>query len=219
MTFAADFFFSFRSPYSYIGLVKLRDRLKDHDVAIRLRPVYPMAVRLPGFFKRSNPLMVKYVALDTARVAQQADIPFHFPRPDPIVQDMESLDVSPEQPYIHRLTRLAAAAQLEGRSLEFANAIAPVLWDGSVIGWDEGDHLSRAAASAGFDLEALDAAIVAAPERYETVIKDNENDLGAAGHWGVPTFVFRGEPFFGQDRLDALFWRMKSYNLQHMPTE
>lgn len=219
MTLAVDFFFSFRSPYSYIALEKLRDMERDYDVAIHLRPVYPMAIRVPGFFKRSNPLMVKYVALDTARVAQQADIPFHFPRPDPIVQDMESLDVSPEQPYIYRLTRLAAAAQLEGRSLAFANAIAPVLWDGSVIGWNEGDYLSRAAASAGFDLDALDAAIVAAPERYDVVIKGNEGDLGAAGHWGVPTFVFQGEPFFGQDRIDALFWRMKSHGPKRMVSE
>jgi 2-hydroxychromene-2-carboxylate isomerase len=24
------------------------------------------------------------------------------------------------------------------------------------------------------------------------------------GHWGVPTFVFENEPFFGQDRIDLL---------------
>jgi 2-hydroxychromene-2-carboxylate isomerase len=30
------------------------------------------------------------------------------------------------------------------------------------------------------------------------------------GHWGVPTFVFEKEPFFGQDRIDLLIWRMQS---------
>jgi hypothetical protein len=30
----------------------------------------------------------------------------------------------------------------------------------------------------------------------------------SAGHWGVPTLVFQGEPFFGQDRIDVLRWRL-----------
>jgi len=36
----------------------------------------------------------------------------------------------------------------------------------------------------------------------------------AAGHWGVPLMVFEGEPFFGQDRVDALLWRMEQRGLQ-----
>jgi 2-hydroxychromene-2-carboxylate isomerase len=183
------------------------------DVEVTLRPVYPLAVRVPGFFKRANPQFAKYVVLDSSRVAQREGIPFRFPRPDPIVQDMTTLDVAAEQPYIHRLTRLAAAAQLEGRSLALTQAIAPVLWDGSVKGWNEGDHLARAASAAGFDLATLDAAIAADPDRYEGVIAGNERDHAASGHWGVPTFVFEGEPFFGQDRIDLLIWRMESRGL------
>ncbi len=30
-----------------------------------------------------------------------------------------------------------------------------------------------------------------------------------AGHWGVPLFVYRGEPFYGQDRMDQLIWRVE----------
>ena len=121
--------------------------------------------------------------------------------------------VAAEQPYIHRLTRLGAAAQIEGRSLAFARAISRVLWDGSITGWNEGDHLANAAAAAGFDLAAMDAAIAADPERYERVISGNEQDHAASGHWGVPTFVFENEPFFGQDRIDLLVWRMESKGL------
>ena len=155
MAFSVDLFFSFRSPYSYLALTGTRRMVAAWDVEVTLRPVYPLAVRVPGFFKRANPQFAKYVVLDSSRVAQREGIPFRFPRPDPIVQDMTTLDVAAEQPYIHRLTRLAAAAQLEGRSLAFTQAIAPVLWDGSVKGWNEGDHLARAASAAGFDLAAL----------------------------------------------------------------
>ena len=213
MTFAVDLFFSFRSPYSYLALTKTRQMVADYDAAVRLRPVYPLAVRVPGFFKRANPQFARYVVRDSMRVAEQAGIPFRFPRPDPIVQDMATLEVASEQPYIHRLTRLGAAAQSKGRSLTFVDAIAPVLWDGSINGWNEDDHLARAAAAAGFDLAALDAAITAEPDRYEQIIVENEKDHAASGHWGVPTFVFEGEPFYGQDRIDLLIWRMQRKGL------
>src|SRR5262249_30315277 len=173
MTLAVDLFFSFRSPFSYLALPKTIKLVEDYDLAVNLRPVYPLAVRVPGFFKKTNPQFIHYVVLDSSRVAQREGIPFRFPRPDPIVQDRTTLEVAAEQPYIHRLTRLGAMAQLEGRSLEFTSAIARVLWDGSVTGWNEGDHLARAAEKAGFDLAAMDAAISTEPDRYAQVIADN----------------------------------------------
>jgi 2-hydroxychromene-2-carboxylate isomerase len=214
MTLSVDLFFSFRSPYSYLALPRVLKLVADYDLNVILRPVYPLAVRVPGFFKKTNPQFLRYVAIDSSRVAMRENIPFRFPRPDPIVQDMTTLDVAEHQPYIHRLTRLGAAAQIEGRSLAFARAISRVLWDGSVTGWNEGDHLANAAAAAGFDLAAMDAAIAADPDRYERVIADNEQDHAASGHWGVPTFAFENEPFFGQDRIDLLVWRMESKGLR-----
>ena len=124
-----------------------------------------------------------------------------------------TLEIAAHQPYIHRLTRLGAAAQLEGKSLPFTYAITRPIWDGSVAGWPEGDHLAKAAAAAGFDLAAMDAAITADPDRYEKIIAGNERDHANSGHWGVPTFVFENEPFFGQDRIDLLVWRMESRGL------
>jgi len=213
MPLSVDLFFSFRSPYSYLALTKTMKMTADYDVAVNLRPVYPLAVRVPGFFKRTNPQFARYVVLDSSRVAQHENIPFRFPRPDPIVQNMTTLDVAEHQPYIHRLTRLGAMSQLEGRSLEFVSAVAPMLWDGTVKGWNEGDHLARAAAAAGFDLPVMDKAIEADPDKFEAVIAGNERDHAASGHWGVPTFVFEREPFFGQDRIDLLIWRMESKGL------
>jgi len=210
---SVDLFFSFRSPYSYLALTRTRKMVADYAVAVNLRPVYPLAVRVPGFFKSTNPQFAKYVVLDSMRVAKHENIPFRFPRPDPIVQDMTTLEVAEHQPHIHRLTRLGAASQIDGRSFAFTDAIARVLWDGTVKGWNEGDHLARAAEAAGFDLAAMDTAIAADPDRFEVVIKENEAAHAACGHWGVPTFAFDNEPFFGQDRIDLLIWRMESKGL------
>ena len=78
--------------------------------------------------------------------------------------------------------------------------------------WDQGDHLAKAVASAGLDLVELDAAIAEGDHLAE--IEQNQQALDAAGHWGVPTMVLRDEPFFGQDRIDTLRWRLDQYGLK-----
>lgn len=213
MTLSVDLFWSFRSPYSYLALPRTMRLVAEYDVAVAARPVYPLAVRVPDFFKRADPRFARYVAIDSMRVAQREGIPFRFPRPDPIVQNMSTLEVATEQPYIHRLTRLGAAAQRAGRGLPFIYEVSRVLWDGTVARWDEGDHLAAAAARAGCDLAALDAAIQADPAPFDAIIAANERDHAASGHWGVPTFVFEREPFFGQDRIDLLIWRLEQKGL------
>jgi len=213
MTLSIDLFWSFRSPYSYLATPRLVEMQRDYDLNINVRPVYPLAVRSGEFFGQVNPMWIPYLMRDTYRISQMLGLPYRWPRPDPVVVDPATRAATPNQPYIHRLTRLGALAQEEGRALEFACAIAPVLWDGSVTGWNEGDHLAKAAAAAGFDLAAMDAAIVSDPDHYERIIAGNERDHAASGHWGVPTFVFENETFFGQDRIDLLIWRMESKGL------
>jgi 2-hydroxychromene-2-carboxylate isomerase len=50
-------------------------------------------------------------------------------------------------------------------------------------------------------------------EELDAEIADNQKALEAAGHWGVPTLVFEGEPFFGQDRIELAVWRMQQKGL------
>jgi 2-hydroxychromene-2-carboxylate isomerase len=125
--------------------------------------------------------------------------------------DPETRAYPREQPYIHRLTRLGMAATERGRGLEFIEQIGRLIWDGSVRGWNEGDHLARATDRAGLDLAELDAAITAPgeAERLDAMIADHQARQRAGGHYGVPLMVFDGEPFFGQDRFDQLKWRMQ----------
>ena len=214
MSLSVDMFFSFRSPYSYLALSKTRKVVREFDVEVKLRPVYPLAIRVPNFFKNAHPKLPGYVMLDSLRVAESQGTPFRWPVPDPVVQDMDSLEVASVQPYITRLTRLGAAAQIEGASLIFADAVGSMLWDGSVDGWNAGNHLAKAAHKAGLDLVQMETAIDANPDLYDRLIQENENALADAGHWGVPTYVFEGEPFFGQDRIELLVWRMQSRGLR-----
>ncbi|MEQ9145728.1 MAG: DsbA family protein [Parvibaculaceae bacterium] len=208
-----DLFWSFRSPYSYLVTKRIVALTKGYQVTVNVRPVYPIAVRLDGFFKTVNPMWPPYLLKDTVRVAQMEGLPYAWPSPDPVVMDVASGEVPKDQPYIHRLTRLGCAAVEEGKGLAFIDEVSSIIF-GGVKNWHEGDHLKEAAKRAGLDLAVLDAKIEADPDRYEAIISANEAAQKEAGHWGVPLMVFDGEPFFGQDRLSHLIWRMEQNGLQ-----
>ena len=213
MTLALQLYWSFRSPYSYIALPRVVALARTHDVAVEMRIVHPAVLRNPAYFRTMNPLARPYFMLDSARAAAFHGLPFRRPVPDPVVQDPVTLTVAADHPLARRLGRLGIAAAARGRGLEFCDAVARLLWDGGTDGWDQGGHLAAAAAQAGLDLAELDAAVAADPDHHERVLDDNDRALRAAGHWGVPTFVFDGEPFFGQDRFDVLLWRLRQHGL------
>ena len=207
MTLSVDLFFSFRSPYSYLATKRLREMAAERDIPIRPRPVYPLAVREPGFFKKIRPQWVPYLLTDVVRLAEYLGRPIGMLDPDPIVMDLSTGEVDENQPHIGRLTRLGVIAAEDGaaRGWAFLDAVSACIWSGQA--WTKGDVLAEAVAAEGFDLAAMDAQQTAEQDRLEAVIRGNEDEQ-AKHHWGVPLMVYRGEPFFGQDRLDLLEWRL-----------
>jgi 2-hydroxychromene-2-carboxylate isomerase len=213
MALKVDVFWSFRSPYSYLATPRLAALAERYDLDVRVRPVYPLAVRTPGFFKRQNPRWPQYVARDALRVAQMLGMPFGLPQPDPIVMSFSTGEVAAEQPYIGRLTQLGQAAAEAGRGLPFITEVSRLIWGGEVRGWNEGAHLARAAERAGLELTQLEQARDTRREQLESAIEESQRRLQEVGHWGVPTMVFEDEPFFGQDRIEALVWRLCQHGL------
>jgi len=201
-----DLFWSFRSPYSYLAVPGALDVVERYDVDIQFRPVLPLAVRSPEFFNPDNQLKVRYILIDYPRRAELLSMNPGWPSPDPIVQDMETFKVAKEQPYIHRLVYLGVEAQRRGRGLQFAYEASQLLFGGTQ-GWDQGDHLKEAAGRAGLDLDSMEESI-ADPTSHREEVDANQEALDSSGHSGVPTFVYEGEPFFGQDRIDSLCFRL-----------
>jgi 2-hydroxychromene-2-carboxylate isomerase len=214
MTLSVDLFWSFRSPYSYLATPRLVEMQREYDLNIKVRPVYPLAVRSGQFFGQVNPMWIPYLLRDTFRLSQMLGLPYRWPRPDPVVVDPNTRAATPNQPYIHRLTRLGCAAAETSHGLDFLNEVSRTIWSGKIQNWHEGDHLAEATKRAGLNLAELDAKIAAAPDKYEAIIQANQKAHADSGHWGVPTMAFEGEPFFGQDRLDVLLWRLKQNGLE-----
>ena len=211
-----DVYWSFRSPWSYLATRRLRDWQEQYQLQVNFRVVYPIAIRTPEFFQQVQPQWFSYFQTDVYRVAEFLELPFVWLNPDPVIQLTNAegqRQTGTEQPYIHRLSRLGVLAEEMGQGIEFADEVSSLIWGGTEH-WDQGDHLAEATTSAGLDLVEMDRRVVDDAERLESVIQSNQLDHERAGHWGVPTCVYKDEPFFGQDRLDVLLWRLKKEGLQ-----
>lgn len=213
MTLSADLFFSFRSPYSYLAVGRYRAMAEEYDLDITLCTVWPIATRDPDLLFTGNPAVPRYIMADSLRTAQMLGIPYRWPRPDPVVQDLSTREIAPNQPLIRRLCRLGQAATRRGKGLIFADEVSRVIFSGEVDDWHEGDHLAKAAERAGLDLAKLDSEVQSDAAALDGEIEENQKALEDAGHWGVPTLVFEGEPFFGQDRIETAKWRMEQNGL------
>lgn len=209
MTRPIDLYWSFRSPYCYLSMARLFALPEEMDVSITLRHVWPGAMRRQGYFDRLHPNYMTYNGLDSPRTAAYLGIPYARPVPDPLVFDPVTREPIADQPYIRNLTRLALAARELGHGNAFLQALMSLLWDGEIQGWDTGDHIEKRATGIGLDYAQLMQLANDKSEAFDAEVDANGKLLDAAGHWGVPCMVFKGEPFFGQDRVDMLIWRIR----------
>jgi 2-hydroxychromene-2-carboxylate isomerase len=213
MALSVDVFWSFRSPYSYLVTPRLRALAETYDVDVRIRPVYPLAVRSEGFFTKQDPLYIPYLMRDIRRLADFLGLPLAWPNPDPVVINRATLNGEPVQPHLDLLMPLGVLAGRTPCGLAFYDEVSRLIWRGGERPWNEGDQLREAVGRAGLDIGLLTSAAEAQAADIAAEIEANQDAHRAAGHWGVPTMVFEDEPFFGQDRFEVLVWRLKQRGL------
>lgn len=207
-----EIYWSFRSPYSYLVCDRLIDIKRDYDLDTEFRPVRPLALREPDFFSKGRKQFVPYLLKDVFREAERLGVPIAWPNPDPIRMDLATGTVDKDQPHMDRIMPLGIAASELGGGLEFASAVARRIWSGAG-GWCEDENLAEAAAAAGLDLAGLDGWAAENIDKVADIIARSE-DAQMEYHWGVPLMILDGEPFFGQDRIDALIWRLNQRGLR-----
>jgi len=158
-----------------------------------------------------------------ARSGKYEGGPFRFADPDPVAQNHWPFEnahsgyIIPldQQPYIAWLVRLGNAAELAVKCLDYVSQVSPLIWGGQSDFWPA--DVEAAFNRTGLDYGATIEDIQENPGKYDAVWQKSQVAFEASGHGGVPCGVFRGEPFFGQDRFDVLFWRLRQSGLTTRP--
>jgi 2-hydroxychromene-2-carboxylate isomerase len=177
-----DFFFSFRSPYSYLAAPRAFALADRYDIDFAFRGVMPMAMR-----GQSVPVSKRLHTLrDAKREADRLGMPFGRLH-DPIGDGAR------------RCLVVAEHAADAGRVREFVLEASRGIWsEAADVASDRG--LRPLCERAGLEWARCAAAIEdpALAERVDA----NTAELVALGHWGVPVFALAGELFWGQDRIE-----------------
>ena len=192
-----EYYFALASPWSYLGNDRLREIAAAHGAAID-----PVIVDYDRMFAAAGtiplpqrpPLRKAYRLVELRRWSAWRGVPL-VPEPRHYRGEVEEPD--------ERLAALmVTAARAAGEdSLALAHAIGRALWAEERFPFVRSELLSIAQA-VGLDGPSL----LAAAERPETArLYESQTDRAVArGVFGMPFYIWRDEPFWGQDRLEML---------------
>ena len=187
-----SYYFTMASPWTWLGHDEAMALCRQHGVAVDILPVdladvFSISGGLPLPQRAPQRRAYRLVELQRWRARRGADLnlhPKHFPAP------------------ADRANCMAVAAVMGGLdAAALARALMRGVWAEDRNIGDDGD-LRAIADAAGFDGAVLlaEAGSAAVQDRYRAQTEQAK----AAGVFGAPTYVWRGEPFWGQDRLDFL---------------
>lgn len=188
------FYFSFRSPYSWLAFERVERAFSDMPVELQYLPVFPP----PNFPNDPTavPNKLKYILQDVARQAEAYGLS---------VKPPEVLDTEWVRPH----AAFIAAKDL-GKGHAFGLAMSRARF---CEGLNVGDDAVVSAIAERLGLDAR--AIVAACDdvAYQTrVVEGMIQGATEDSIFGVPLFVYRGEPFWGNDRIE---WVLRAIRKAH----
>ena len=108
------------------------------------------------------------------------------------------------------MLRMATAIGERADRIAFVTAVMAATWEQGLDAQDFG-VLARVARDCGLDGEALVAA-AGTPEVKAELARATEQSIND-GIFGVPSFVYEGELFWGADRIDSLLRRIAGHRI------
>ena len=193
MTKTIDYFLFPNSPYAYLGHGRLGEIARQHGATVRVRPmdaakVFPVSGGLP--LAKRAPQRLAYRRVELARWRDHLGVPFNLqPKFFPVAGDAAA-----------RLI-IAAGECSDEHAFDVAGRVLRAVWAEDRDIADEATRIAIAR-EAGLDGAAL-VARAAADEigvRYDAFTQDAIDRQV----FGAPTYFYRDEWFWGQDRLDFL---------------
>ena len=177
-------YFSMRSPYSYLGLVRARQLAGHYRIPLVVKPVLPMVMRRMQVPRAKS----FYITRDVKREADKYGMDFGFIA-DPLGRGVE------------RCYALYDFAQAAGKGQEFLESCARGVWAEGIRS-DTDAGLQALVERVGLDWQQ--ARPLLANDSWRLWAQENLAELYANGLWGVPSFTYGELRVFGQDRLDCI---------------
>jgi 2-hydroxychromene-2-carboxylate isomerase len=186
--------FDFISPYSYLALTQVERFGEEHGIAWTVRPIlYAAVLERRGLIgPAEEPVKRDYTTRDIVRAADRLGVPLVGP---------------PEHPFNSLAAlRTLCVFQDDPRSLRLAVRLSTLCWgEGQPL--TDPENLIAAVDGCGLPAAGL-AERIASPEIKERLRANTEEAIDA-GVFGVPTFVWEGELFWGHDRMAHLADRLE----------
>jgi len=193
MTKVVDYYLFMISPWAYLGGPRLQEIAQRHGAEVRVKPidmatVYPETGGVP--MAKRAPARLDYRLAELQRWRDHLGMalnikPAHFPVPHEVASRM-----------------VVAAGRMDGGdAFALAQAVLTAAWAEERDVSDAGT-LRDIAAATGHDANALLAAAETA-ETGQAYAALSAEAIGR-GVFGSPSYVYRDEVFWGQDRLDFL---------------
>ena len=201
-----EYYFSFISLWSYIGSLVFQDIVRRRDVRVEFKPVELMAVFAAGGGKpvrERPPQRQAYRLVEMERWKRIRGIPLvTWPK------------FYPANPSLGH--RMVLAAIREGRDVTaFVHAGLKAVW-ADELNVEDADTLVNLANASGLNGKQL----LAQATEPELVAREASLTREAIERqlFGAPFYFYRGEPFWGQDRLDQLEAAVVSGSSPILPT-
>ena len=189
-----EYFFTPVSPFTYMGHQRFVALVGRHGAAIEIKPVdlgrvFPVSGGLP--LKQRAPQRQAYRLVELARWSRHLGLPLNLqPRHFPVPAELAS-----------RWILAAQSVQGAAGALKLAGAMMRAVW-AEERNIADADTLTAIASEQGFDAKTLAERSAAADigARYDALTQEAIDRQV----FGAPTYIYRDEPFWGQDRLDFL---------------
>lgn len=178
---ALDFYFSFRSPYSYLALERTFSLAKQYPVKIKVKPVLPMVMRgLPV-----PPAKRFYILRDAKREARYNHIPFGKIC-DPLGKGVENC------------LAIYEFAIKENKEEDYLISVARGIWSEGI---NTASHsgLKKLVIRAGLNWEAAKSYLD--NDQWKARAEQNRKEMFELGLWGVPSYQLGELTSWGQDRI------------------
>jgi 2-hydroxychromene-2-carboxylate isomerase len=188
-----DFWYSIGSTYSYLTIARLDDVAKREGVSFRWRPFYVRTIMMEqnNIPFSTKPIKAKYMWRDLERRAQGYGIPIRLP-------------VTYPPPEMELANRVAVLGEREGWGPDYARETYRRWF---VEGESPGGDANMAGTLKAIGQDPARVVAAAKADDIAGVLAGATDEARRQNVFGVPTFVTRGEIFWGDDRLgDAIEW-------------